>query len=563
MKLYLVLVLLVCCRCNRSWGQVEITSLSYLNENSSLKGELRYFTFDTSGYFVAVYESDSFQVIRPKEETLSFATYDEIREKDDFVQLFTNTSGQYYKLKNSTALLGPYKGELDFILNRTSTKLAFTTKNNGLISLYLGDSLVSKVKGRKLEYNFGYGNWCALSDTGLAIYYIYADHKYRLFINHTQIDSSDRAFKNIGVNDYGDYSYIRFDKKGVYLKTRDTILGPFDSFAYDRIIYYRSIQNDGSYYYEMPGEKRDRWVINNRVINVCPDYLTLTKNGHYMYFYKDDIVSGARQPLDMKNFDLAIMGVPIRGKNEIAIVNNLYKLNIDGKICQLPYNKIEEPVLDTMGNYAFCGVREFYMYRIVNGMERPKPLSKYGIRPRIVKMDAHGSTYHVFNTDDSAYLYHDKILVHAASDEEGCVSFLKQKFQCHPEAIMLSAQGVEYRGGIFNEGNIRKTESWFETEHDYGYFTESEADKASRLTQQQHRRRIVKCGVLNNHTYYIMARKGGGYAIYVDFSLIAVLKGDEIDGIDGVVSNQVYLDSKHLIFYSKRQGRICRYKITL
>jgi len=563
MKQYITLLLLTFfCRLY-GYGQVEITHVGYLDNNSLVTSQLIHFSFDTTGYFKAIYKTDSFYFTQSPKGRRTYIGYDETRTKNDIVYVLTDSTGQYYMPRNWVSSYGPLDGQVWLTSNKRSSRFAISVAYTDLIRLYVHDSLVGQVKGNKFTYDFGYDNWCALSDTGVTIYYTYSKKKYRLFIDYKLIDSSERAFKNMAVNDKGQYSYIKYEKKAVYLKTSDTTLGPFDTAAYDRIIYYCGVQNDGSYYYEMPSEVRKVWVINNQIVYGQLDYLKFTGNGHYLYFYKEDTGVQSRQRLDMKNFDLYIWGQKPSDNNEIKLINHPYKMNLDGKTIQLPYNKIEAPVLDSMGNYAFCGIRDFMMYRVVNDTELPKPLSLYGVRPKTMYMGVKGDTYHMFTTFDSSYLYHNNKLLYTTSHRNECITFLKRKLQLNPKGLKLYTGQIEYRGEMFRDNDDVKFSSWFATGSESEYYIDPITGMDIRRVQITTDNQILKSGEMNGRSYYIITGKDGCYRIFVDLYLAAVLKKDEIDGMDAVVSDQVYLDEKQLIFYGRRKGKICRYKVTL
>ncbi len=202
------------------------------------------------------------------------------------------------------------------------------------------------------------------------------------------------------------------------------------------------------------------------------------------------------------------------------------------------------------------------MYRVVNGTELPKPLTRYGVRPKAVYMSIKGDTYHIFTKDDSSYLYHNNRLLYTALKGYKCIAFLKRKLRVNPKGLKLYPGQIEYNGKMFRDNDDIKFSSWFApgsvSEYDIDPITGMEISREQTKSGE-----ILKSGEMNGHSYYIIAGKDGGYNIFVDFHKAAVLKNNEIDGIDAVVSDQVYLDEKQLIFYSRRKGKICRYKIKL
>ncbi len=562
MKKYITLLLLMFfCRMNL-YGQVEITQLDHLNDSLATSQLIR-FSFDTAGYYTVIYKSGSLYFTQSPKGRSEYTDYEEIRTKNDIIDVLADSTGKYFFPRNWVSHYGPSNGEVTMTPNKTSSRFATSIVDEGTINLFVCDSLVGEVTGLKSDYNFKYDNWCAISDTGVVIYYTYSKRKYRLFINHKVIDSSERAFKNMAVNDKSQYSYIKFEKKAVYLKTSDTTLGPFDTTAYDRIIYYCGIQNDGNYYYEMPGKIRNAWVINNKILFGQLDYLKFTGNGHYMYFYKEDTSVNSFQRFDMKNFDRALMGQKLPGNNEIKLINQSYRLNVDGKLLQLPYNKIEAPIIDSMGNYAYCGIRDFMMYRVVNGTEFSKPLSLYGVRPKTLYMGIKGDTYHIFTTDDSSYLYHNDRLLYSSSQANECIASLKRKLQRNPKGLRLQTGQIEYQGDMFKNYDCIKFSSWFTIESGGEYNIDPITGIEIHRKQMKAANQILKSGETNGHSYYIITGKDGCYNVFVDLRKVAVLKNDEIDGIDTVVSDQVYLDDNQFIFYSRQKGKICRYKIKL
>ena len=75
------------------------------------------------------------------------------------------------------------------------------------------------------------------------------------------------------------------------------------------------------------------------------------------------------------------------------------------------FNDIYCPTMDTNGHYAYFGLKDYYLYKVVDGRMVKEPLSKYGVRAMPWHITPQGSTLHYFKTDDSVYVYKDDTLI--------------------------------------------------------------------------------------------------------------------------------------------------------
>jgi hypothetical protein len=75
------------------------------------------------------------------------------------------------------------------------------------------------------------------------------------------------------------------------------------------------------------------------------------------------------------------------------------------------YSKMEYPTTDNAGNCSYFGLRNYYLYLVMNGVEQKNPLSKYGVRANPLSTSAKGDYWCLFKTDDTSYIYHNEQLI--------------------------------------------------------------------------------------------------------------------------------------------------------
>ncbi len=75
------------------------------------------------------------------------------------------------------------------------------------------------------------------------------------------------------------------------------------------------------------------------------------------------------------------------------------------------YSEVSHMVSNSNCNTAYFGVRDYYLYRVLNNLEQKAPITKYGVRPTPLGLSPDGHYWCVYQTDDSSYFYHDDTLV--------------------------------------------------------------------------------------------------------------------------------------------------------
>jgi hypothetical protein len=265
----------------------------------------------------------------------------------------------FYRNTNGMEIFGPIRGAVNDVVDCDSkSHVAFTTTYKDSNYYYYDNHLM----GSSALDKWGDRNWCAYSNNGNIIYYLKKGSQYKLFINQKLIDSDNKKFTELKINDHGDYSFV-------------SSIG----FHHNKTI-FKEVYNFSNFY--LPDNK------SFHCTSSFDDYLIIDNK----LYDKDIDKVGAVHVADDGNYIFNYSN-----KNGSFI-------NANGKIYPAKYEKIFSPTIDAQGNFAFMGLRNYYLYRNVSGKEDTNPISRYGVRGIPLNIDATGKYTVIFQTDDSVYL---------------------------------------------------------------------------------------------------------------------------------------------------------------
>ncbi len=564
---------------------IEITPFSDNQNDSVFLKHLSYFAFDTFGNYVAVNWADSFSILKRVDHTME--TIDTIKEKYDFSETWPiGPPIAYFKFKNNKfylkhpsnlKLLGPYEIIGSVIASPGGEHMAVVDDNEDL-------DWTSEVKQKRSEiikrhyiddsvfflayadYSFSYDykkyGWCAINAVGEVIFCKKENEKYYLFVNQTLKDSSSVQFTHLAINNSGAYAYVKRCSDSLYLHKDKSTFGPFITAigTWDKIQFH--LGNDGNYFYNIPDKSGMNWIINDKALRQEVGFIAFPDNGQFMRIYKDSFIRGT-ESYPERNY-LTRSGTYF---NDFAnsMRDSPYLYEIKGITHRTSYTKLFCPIMDTGGNFAFCGQRGYYIYRNVNGRELPDPISKYGVRAKVLSISIAGSTVHTFTTRDSVYLYNDEHLLYKAAngkerlkiiDAEKLISSAQfRTFSASVYGIVAGDKMYLVYNGILSQPfqcNAERVElTWPNISVEF-------SSPARRAIHN-----IVQGNGRGDNFYFIEDMEKEGFDVFVNNRKVAVLKNNKMDAIRWTILEAFYLDDHQFIFYGLKKGKVYRYKIKL
>lgn len=314
-------------------------------------------------------------------------TYNTMRG-DLMVSRRLNTASEspfYYSNGKSTKMYGPITGKIIYSYSGSNENIAITTWLNDTLHFYLNG--VEKARGHQTDYkeNEVLDSY-SFSDNGQHyICSIKIDTLHKLYIDDRIVDSSKHRYIELAINDKGDYTYAKgyeppkpigkYDYM-FFIHHNDT------SLPYVRTAWHNQLLSDGAYYYSGKDYESDHEtnyiIVNDKLYRGFVYGLILLDKNNYLFKCNK------------------------AGKEQIIVNSKFFCTNFD---------KIFMPTMDSSGNFALYGLKNYYLYKYVNGRKIRKPLSKYGVRATPLYISPTGESLHYYATDDSTYLYHDDKLV--------------------------------------------------------------------------------------------------------------------------------------------------------
>lgn len=321
-----------------------------------------------------------------------------------------DTVGWYYR-SDVSKLYGPVQGEdlinFEHPLSDNEQFFAVPVLNKDSIRIYVNGTQIvvvdtftterwniefktaSQLKSKSTSISSGYDRWMALSNNGNAIYSVENQGVHWLSTNGQLKDTCGYEFKNLMINNRGDYIYgsYKLFPSGDSLRSSYAIIKP------DTII------KTGGYF-------------NSQYLGALGEYyLTGRSNKETMILINDRLIK------DIEHID----NLRFAGKNNFLFTHtkdSTSYINVNGKSYETgKYKQVYYPAIDGEGNYAYYGLRNYYLYKVVNGREVTPPVSAYGVRGHPLYISPEGVSTHLFITDDSTYLYKgDKQLIRPASN---------------------------------------------------------------------------------------------------------------------------------------------------
>ncbi len=430
----------------------------------------------------------------------------------------------YYKNYRGTKVYGPLSGEMArYSDNDTHENIAITQIRKDTVEYYANGRLIHKTNMAKEDrYTIESDDWCAFSENGNMIYAIKNGPVYTLYVNGKVVDTSYFKYTQLKINDKGHYVFAEGRRPKVKTNGYDYMffthsakasLGPV------RTVWNCDLNDDGGYYYSGDDNGPTYLVINDTLYKNLRSVsdITLAGNRHYLFTHE-------------KN-----------GKKLLCV---------NGKDCELPYSKIYGLVLDRQGNFACFGLRDYYLYRFVNGHEDASPVTRFNVRPTPVYISPKGEALVYYTTDDSVYVYQNNRLILPALNSSVTVSVSdytkvlpvplnRQRAASDKSLLYFQVDTVGYF--VYNGQLSRPMIPFAESTLRHNTFGE------------------IVAGGLTDKGFYSIQRTGSQkFTININNRVYR-----ELDGVDDIFQRSCFFDGNELVFYGTKALAYYRFVLKL
>lgn len=428
----------------------------------------------------------------------------------------------YYVSSTGICVFGPVRGKLQRMMNAAeSDSIALTVLYGDSVYYYLNGRLFNTLVKAAADF-FSIYDWCAFSPNGNALYYKIRPGQKTLLYKNGQLIDSARSFTELHINNEGKCIYgagERPKQKGKYdyyffAHGPDTAIGPL------RTVWNSDIRENGGYYQGGDDNGPQYIIVNGHIFRDVgkTSGIMLFDRNHYCFSYYAD--------------------------------HDKTKMIVNGNETELPYEKVYDPVIDDKGNFACYGLKNYYLYRFVNGRQLDS-VSAYGVRGVPVYISASGSSLHYFRTDDSTYIFRDKQQLFPAFSNN-------HLFQITEGTEKFPYYWGNYKRAAFGSLLYMELDS-------SGYFIYNGLFSKKLIAVKNHSYgKIKKTGELVSAAFtekgFFFIQKTGKteYLLGINNAYYTTLKG-----IDRVVSGNTFFDGKTLIFYAIKGKSFYQYTVTL
>lgn len=430
----------------------------------------------------------------------------------------------YYKNGKGTKVYGTAIGKIEgYQTSNTRENIAIVTTLKDSVFYYInGKKVLSSIKDSKKNY-IAEDDWVSFSENGNTIYFIKQDELYFLYVNDRLIESSKFEYTQLAINDSGAYVFAKGNKPELkndkydymfFIQSVDTLLGPV------RTVWNYELKQDGAYYYSGEDSGPYYIAINDKLYKDLHNIsnITLVDRNNFMYTYAEEGTT---------------------------------KINVSDKIYTYDFEEIFYPTIDTKGNFAFYGLKNYYLYKYINGKKEDKPLSEYGVRATPLYISPTGLSIHYFKTDDLIYVYQDDNLLFKPISKKSTFKVLSYK---------------EILPTHFVRGKSEKGNSLFYIEFDStgylvfnGVFSKPMIPvKEISYSKTENIGEIV-AGEFNDHGFFAIQKTGSSkYLLNINNKIYK-----ELDTIDLIFDKGCFFNGKELIFYGVKGFSFYQFKLTI
>lgn len=527
---------------NTVFGQTlkEHLVINDTKDSTYLKAESM--NFDINGdYLFEVKENDNYFFINKSSKTQPL----KFNWGSSVTQLTSkgNENQNFYQC-SSTKIFGPIIGtdiaHFRHPESENSKHVAIPCLMKDSIAIYIDGELKIKIDTRsrkELSINskkassleakkssFESADWMSFSNNGNYIFSVENNLLNRLYVNGTQIDSSESEFYQLRINNNGDYTYGkgRNPLPGennkysfmFFIHTKDTVLG------YVRTVWNCDLKENGGYYYSGDDNGTDYIAINNTLHQNLKSIsnITIIDKTNYLFTYKE---------------------------------NEVDKINVNGKTFNFSFQEVYYPSLDSKGNFAFYGLKDFFLYKYVNGKQESNPITKYDVRAMPLYINPTGVSLHYFKTDDSTYLYQDdKLLFPAFSNSKN--------FIVQPYSEILPHGFV--RGEANNGNNLLYIEIDTTSYFVFNGALSKPMKPAKKISYMREKKLgEIVAGKFDDNGFFAIQKTGENkFLININNKIYK-----EIDGVQEILKQSCYFDGKELVFFGIKGLSFYQYTLTL
>lgn len=509
----------------KSFGQIISEKLIITDTKDSLYIHADNISFDAYGnYCFEIKQNGKKAFFTNTRKFIGYQSFTSIYGGNGERLSYTNSSFDsidkpwYYRNAKSTKILGPVIGKLEkYMTSNTSDHIAIATSYLDTVYYYVNGKLVSKNLKNDLEsFDIDHYEWCAFSNNGNTIYYIKKGAFYYLFVNDKVVDRSPNNFNELHINNHGDYIYAEGQRPKTQIKgyeymffihAKNKRIGPV------RTVWYNDLTAHNGYYYSGDDNGPEYIIINNKLYKglerVANIILIDKKNSLFIYKQK-----GAKNS----------------------------SINVNGKDYTPDVDSIFYASMDVNGDFAFYGLKNQHLYKVVNGKKMEEPITSHGVRAIPLYINPQGISLHVFQTNDSLYLYQDdKLLLKPLSKNSNFKrmphedvlpnNYIRGKAENHNSLFYLEFDTLAY--WVFN-----------------GAFSKPMIPKSGNFYLDRESIGAIVAGTLNEYGFFIIQKiDNKKYLININNEAYA-----EIDDIDSILRGNTFFDDKELIFYGIKES---------
>lgn len=450
-------------------------------------------------------------------------------------------NNQYFKGGNSTVLYGPIDGSIRW---KSSTGIngerdfSFILKNEAGFNHYINGKLVITTNSGPCTQQ-----WCVFSNNGHVLYTVKNNRRNFMFLDGKLIDSTNTLddYDWLLVDDTGHFCYTLGQQRERFMpypadrqKTFSPVAMTTDPKARESI--YTGLASDSIYVYQI---KEGRTIlIKLHRIEFYQEYLEIvTASG------KETIFLGYRPEEG-----------PAQSVSEYR--DTILQIHLNNKIVKLPYKNIFRPCIDSFGHYALFGQRGYYLFKNVNGVEFPQPLTKHGVRAKPISIDVQGNVICYYETDDSVYVYENDrlfgkcVIAHfMCNDGEPLKIYRKTLDRITYRSYRLPAFGIDSVYYIVYQNAISPAMLKPDNQHTHELPLKGDAIYST----------------VNEYGYCELRKTGeGSYSLTINNKRIAFPKTANFDTpILFFLTQNFSFNGNEFIFYSKEGTGIYQYKMKL
>lgn len=438
----------------------------------------------------------------------------------EFIYYRTDSTKVLFRNRLGGNIYGPVETNkehhTEYVISKNTDTMAIVVENNNQSYFYINNELkfVTPLDG---VFWFNKKDWIAFSERGDILYADYNNGIYALYLNDSLIESSENKISDLSINKNGEFIYA---KQIEYLDSG--------------VVYLNSILK----------YKGKDFVLNG----ACWNY-KIDGDGNFIF-------SGFRNNKKSEYFKL-INGYYRDGFNESAYVtiendtNFFYTCYIDNKkhfihgvkAYEDIFDTIYYPSIDTIGNFGLFGMKDYYIYKYVNGVKEEQPITKYGVRPEPVYISALGDAIYYYKVKDSIFVYNNENKIFSCGRNkfvhddllDSYLTPLKYKKKDNYRFLSLQYLQIEDEGYVLYNGKLSERMLPFKEKVSYDFYTPGE---------------VILGGIYENNFYVVQFQGNGNFLININNSTYAY-----INDFDELFTHENdFFDGKELTFFG-RSGR--------